>query len=559
MNHGKQLFDEVIYMTGVKPNLMYFKYPNKALMHFLEKNYGFEIPITQDNYLMNFMNHHNNEYDKMFNSEDSYKNKFQPNFNNYIQNNYNQNRLYEKNNKRYDNIENNYIKGFNINNINNNKINNEKPKTLMKNNSDFNNNISYPNNLIKSNYNNFLNAEDRYVGNPIFKSRPINISLIDFNSYNDIKEQQRNAKINNVLKDMCIQGENAKSELRIEKIKHPERFIETSQALKMEKTNQGIFALALISNNLQNLGIETAIKKNSYSYEEDKDLNNFQFLINGMNHKKKYNLHFELGKKRNNELLKNENEYKKFKEKLKLKISKDYNIPCDKIVITRPKKGGFYLQLIFQSDEFNNLNKEDFLQKFKNDPNFPELQSLKDIQEDVIMGAIRLSLNQLDPKGNRNNHWGINQKRGGKDYIPPLGWKGIGIKVENRYDNGDNTWLGMKNIPGEWCVAYHGVGQHQESDKVKYMVGEIIKNEFKAGSRQKHKDCQDEFHPKQKVGEGVYCSPNIKAVEKYAGKSYINGIIYKTVLMVRVKPDAIRHCHKCLDSRVNDYLVVKWN
>jgi len=57
---------------------------------------------------------------------------------------------------------------------------------------------------------------------------------------------------------------------------------------------------------------------------------------------------------------------------------------------------------------------------------------------------------------------------------------GIGLKVEDRYDNADNTWLGMNNSTGEWCVAYHGVGKSQKSDKVKYMIGEIIKNEFKA-------------------------------------------------------------------------------
>jgi len=45
------------------------------------------------------------------------------------------------------------------------------------------------------------------------------------------------------------------------------------------------------------------------------------------------------------------------------------------------------------------LNKEDFIEKFKNDPNFPELQNLKDIQEDAILDAIKLTLNQLDQKG----------------------------------------------------------------------------------------------------------------------------------------------------------------
>ena len=67
-----------------------------------------------------------------------------------------------------------------------------------------------------------------------------------------------------------------------------------------------------------------------------------------------------------------------------------------------------------------------------------------------------------------------------------------------------------------------------------------------------HKDCYDVFHPGQKVGRGVYCTPSIKtAGDYYSGISEINGIKYKTVLMVRVKPEAIRNC-KCYD----DYWVV---
>ena len=41
---------------------------------------------------------------------------------------------------------------------------------------------------------------------------------------------------------------------------------------------------------------------------------------------------------------------------MKLKLSRDYNIPIDKIIITYPQKGSFMVQLIFQSDEFNDLN-----------------------------------------------------------------------------------------------------------------------------------------------------------------------------------------------------------
>ena len=45
-----------------------------------------------------------------------------------------------------------------------------------------------------------------------------------------------------------------------------------------------------------------------------------------------------------------------------------------------------------------------------------------------------------------------------------------------------------------------------------------------------------------------------KSSENYAGISDINGEPYKTVLMVRVKPDAIRHC-----SDSGDYWVVNGN
>ena len=44
-------------------------------------------------------------------------------------------------------------------------------------------------------------------------------------------------------------------------------------------------------------------------------------------------MHVELGEERNEELLNNKEEYEKFKKNLKLKLSKDYNIPEDKIIL----------------------------------------------------------------------------------------------------------------------------------------------------------------------------------------------------------------------------------
>ena len=369
---------------------------------------------------------------------------------------------------------------------------------------------------------------------------------IDFDQLTD---EQKNEEINEVLEDMCIYGNIIKKEIKEEKEKNPEKFIETSKALQLENEDSGLFALGLISQNLEEIGVETAIEKEENTQNEDSQ-SSLQFIANGMCEKKKYDLHFEFGKERNEELLDNEEEYKNFKENLKLKLSKDYNIPEDKIVITFPQKGSFHVQVIFQSDEFNNLDTNNFMNKFQNDGEFKELCHLKEIHSDVIMGGCKLLQKDLDPRGNRSTGWGVGENRGGIPYNPPIGWTGIGLKVMDKY--GDNTWLGMNNSYGEWCVAYHGVARGCSSDKVKYATGNIYKGEkFFVGQNQVHKDCYDIFHPGKTVGNGVYCTPNITTAESYAGYSDINGKRYATVLMVRVNPKAIRHC-----SDSGDYWVV---
>ena len=130
------------------------------------------------------------------------------------------------------------------------------------------------------------------------------------------------------------------------------------------------------------------------------------------------------------------------------------------------------------------------------------------------MGAVKLTRNDLDPRGNRNDGWGVGEQRGGKDYDPPIGSNGIGLKVLDKYDNGDNTWLGMDNAPGEWCVAYHGVASGQSPNNVKNVTGLIVKDTFKTGGGQAHRNCDDQYHHGKKVGIGVYCTPTIKTADE---------------------------------------------
>ena len=58
----------------------------------------------------------------------------------------------------------------------------------------------------------------------------------------------------------------------------------------------------------------------------------------------------------------------------------------------------------------------------------------------------------LDYKGNnRDGGWaGEGEKRGGEEYIPPIGWVGYGLKVRNNdLYKGHEKWFGMINCKGE--------------------------------------------------------------------------------------------------------------
>ena len=95
---------------------------------------------------------------------------------------------------------------------------------------------------------------------------------------------------------MCIYGNVAKKEIKEEKKKNPEKFIETKEALKLENEDKGLFALGLISQNLEDIGVETAIEKDSDKDEGEEGITSFQFITNGMITKKNMIYILNLGK-----------------------------------------------------------------------------------------------------------------------------------------------------------------------------------------------------------------------------------------------------------------------
>ena len=245
--------------------------------------------------------------------------------------------------------------------------------------------------------------------------------------------------------------------------------------------------------------------------------------------------------------------HKGFIQKKQFNIGTFLKFPLDELNKNSNKQND-RVQQIFQSDRFNTLNINENEKKFKYESDFSILKSLKDIYTDIISGSFRLTRNMLDNRGNRFSGWSINEKRGNKPYYPPIGWIGIGLKVMGKYEN--DYWLGNNNSPGEWCVAYHGVASCQPSDSVKNIIGIIVKTHFRAGFRQVHRNCPDKYHPGQIVGDGVYCMPKPEIAECFAGISQINGKNYKSVLMVRVKPSAIRNCNLCDVAKDDNYWVV---
>jgi len=354
---------------------------------------------------------------------------------------------------------------------------------------------------------------------------------------------EKEKKINQTLENMCNYGNIIKEEKKI----NPQKFITKKEALQLNE-NDELFYLGLMADILEQLGIDVLIEKDENQVNEDEETTIAEYLSNGFLMKKKFNLIFDFGEERNETLLKNKKEYEIFKNNLKKQLSKDFDIPQEKIIVTNPQKGSFSVQVIFQSDEFDNLNPEEFKQKL-NDDDFKELKNLKEIHIELIMGAFKISKKLLDPVGNRESGWAEGEKRGGKEYYPPLGWKGFGLKVLDKYE--DNEWIGMKNTPGEWCVAYHGVGRDKSSEEVKKIVALIITSTFKKGPWQAYENYNDIYHKGEKVGEGVYCTPKIETAESFSGISEINENKYRTVLMTRVKPDKIR----CPEER-QDFWVV---
>lgn len=270
--------------------------------------------------------------------------------------------------------------------------------------------------------------------------------------------------------------------------------------------------------------ITTAVEKETDEENKDVAATNLQFMINGLSSKQKLDVHFDYGKKKNEQILNDPVEQKKFLDDLKRNLSEKLGVPVEDIIITNIKEGSIDVNFMIKThDNFDKLT-----QAIKEVANTKGV-NIKNMNAQPLTGGIKLSPNMFDKRGNRSSGWGVGEKRGGKPYFPPTkGYVGHGLKVWGEYDGGNNDWLGMENKPNEWCVAYHATNlQYTKS---------IMENGLQAGNTQYHANAFDLNHPGKRVGRGVYCSPDINETESYGG--VCQG--YKCVFMCRVNPKTVR-------------------
>ena len=137
------------------------------------------------------------------------------------------------------------------------------------------------------------------------------------------------------------------------------------------------------------------------------------------------------------------------------------------------------------------------------------------------------------------------------DFIPP-NWGKLEINALGKYDDGDDLWI---DDDIEWEKAFHGTGRHcKNDDEIKEMIDSIVTNGFKNGTRNKHENCDDILHPGNKIGKGVYVTPEIDIARAYSGTIVINKKQYHTLFLVKVRKNCIK---KCNCKNASDYWVVK--
>ena len=256
----------------------------------------------------------------------------------------------------------------------------------------------------------------------------------------------------------------------------------------------------------------------------------FKILTSGLAFQKVFHIIIE-NKDLKSHIAEDERLFYKYFDELKKAISKRFQISEDDIFYFSSDIYSYEQNLLIY-DSNNTEGLEDLL----------KLESLN-VSTSLLLNNIILSPCVFEQNFCKTlNTWSKKKsRRGGWEYRPPLGWFGISMKVSKKFEK-NMTWLGKQNINGEWLVAYHAIGSGNVFNRILDILDGNLKNEeIKLFKREKNTGNNKNKYPL--CGEGLYCSPDIQNVEKFAEKKslgYFN-IKCQFALMTRVNPNKIRN------------------
>ena len=393
-------------------------------------------------------------------------------------------------------------------------------------------------NEVIDNYNSFMEEKiskeylvDIELNNPSKQQERVqNIEKIS----NEIFQEKTREEFVEQLMDL---SETLKESTCYELYHEPEKFVKKEE-LKANSSSD-LFIQGLLSSFLEQKGINNVIRKTQSHENTSKTA--LQLIFNGDAFNQIINFHYSYGDNNDYVILNDEDKQKEFIRNKQINYAKILNKNINDIIISKPREGSINFSIVVKDSTLEMLqDKIEELKKYE--------KSKGAVFCDINLRCL-LSFCEIDPEMFDHDYdqlydgWETDGKRGPPgylmDYDPPIGYKGYGLKVAGKYDNGDDTWLGYTNQQGEWYIAYHGTSGHYAKA--------ILNEGLKKGGGQAHagyyniNPLSKDKHPY--VGTGVYCSPKISVADGYAGSAgdiLFDEKNFRIVFMLRVNPYKIR-------------------
>ena len=378
------------------------------------------------------------------------------------------------------------------------------------------------------------------------------LKMLCTDEYKEIKDKKNNLDFStySILKEAVDYGEQTKVEINFDKENNKEKLVDEEKLIEENYLYQNIdyigyapkkeeeyTVLSLLSKIIKEKGIETAVYN-----ESSPSMNDSVIQMMCSNLSKKYDFIFDFGNEENKKILENKNECNELINIIKKNLSEKLNLKEEDIVLSIPKKGSVKISVAFVTqDVYKTKELESKLKDVK------ELKALKKIHQTVLMEGCKLSRNIFDQGGNnRDPGWGIGEKRGGFDYIPPLGWIGYGLNVKGKYDEGNDDWLSYEHPKNEYAIAYYPIKNYYDDPKeMKKLIASLCSNNTMNDNKDTFYNIfANEINIRSEnyelCGDGIYLFQDINIAENQASIIQVDKVAYKILIMCRVNPNKIR-------------------